>query len=33
MPAVSENAVLIPIDMQRAFDAAPWPRRWNKKLD
>lgn len=27
------NAVLLPIDMQQAFDAAPWPRRWNDKVD
>jgi nicotinamidase-related amidase len=27
------NAVLLPIDMQRAFDAPPWPRRWNDKVD
>lgn len=27
------NAVLLPIDMQRAFDGAPWPRRWNDKVD
>lgn len=33
MAAIPENAVLIPIDMQRAFDADPWPRRWNEKLD
>lgn len=33
MPTIPENAVLIPIDMQRAFDAAPWPRRWNDRLD
>jgi nicotinamidase-related amidase len=33
MPVIPEDAVLIPIDMQRAFDAAPWPRRWNDKLD
>lgn len=33
MPAIPENAVLIPIDMQRAFDADPWPRRWNERLD
>jgi nicotinamidase-related amidase len=25
--------VLIPIDMQRAFDAPPWPRRWNQAVD
>lgn len=28
-----ESAVLLPIDMQRAFDAPPWPRRWNEKVD
>ncbi|MCA1404598.1 isochorismatase family protein [Ensifer sp. IC3342] len=28
-----DNAVLIPIDMQRAFDAAPWPPRWNDRVD
>ncbi|AUX77042.1 cysteine hydrolase family protein [Sinorhizobium fredii] len=28
-----ENAVLIPIDMQRAFDAVPWPPRWNGRVD
>jgi nicotinamidase-related amidase len=33
MPTLPENAVLIPIDMQRAFDTAPWPRRWNDRLD
>jgi nicotinamidase-related amidase len=27
------NAVLLPIDMQRAFDAKPWPNRWNKDID
>ena len=27
------NAVLLPIDMQRAFDAPPWPRRWNDHVD
>ncbi len=27
------NAVLLPIDMQRAFDAPPWPRRWNDRVD
>ncbi len=27
------RAVLLPIDMQRAFDRAPWPRRWNGKVD
>jgi nicotinamidase-related amidase len=24
-----ENAVLLPIDMQRGFDEASWPKRWN----
>jgi nicotinamidase-related amidase len=24
---------LLPIDMQKAFDGAPWPRRWNANLD
>ena len=33
MPSFPDNAVLIPIDMQQAFDAAPWPRRWNERLD
>ena len=33
MPTIPQNAVLIPIDMQRAFDAAPWPPRWNDRLD
>ena len=28
-----ERAVLLPIDMQRAFDAPPWPRRWNDQVD
>lgn len=28
-----DNAVLIPIDMQQAFDAAPWPPRWNGDVD
>jgi nicotinamidase-related amidase len=28
-----ERAVLLPIDMQQAFDAPPWPRRWNSKVD
>jgi nicotinamidase-related amidase len=27
------NAVLLPIDMQRAFDAKPWPNRWNHDVD
>lgn len=27
------NAVLLPIDMQRAFDDPKWPRRWNDAVD
>ena len=27
------NTVLLPIDMQQAFDSAPWPRRWNESVD
>jgi len=27
------TTVLIPIDMQQAFDATPWPRRWNHRVD
>ena len=27
------RAVLLPVDMQRAFDSAPWPRRWNAAVD
>lgn len=27
------QAVLLPIDMQQAFDGAPWPRRWNRQVD
>ncbi len=30
---ISKNTALIPIDMQQAFDAAPWPKRWNDKVD
>ena len=28
-----DRAVLLPIDMQQAFDAPPWPRRWNDSVD
>lgn len=28
-----DRAVLLPIDMQQAFDARPWPRRWNGQVD
>jgi nicotinamidase-related amidase len=27
------RAVLLPVDMQQAFDSSPWPRRWNDKVD
>lgn len=27
------DAVLLPIDMQMAFDQPPWPRRWNLAVD
>lgn len=27
------NAVLLPIDMQKAFDGPSWPRRWNEEVD
>jgi nicotinamidase-related amidase len=28
-----DRAVLLPIDMQQAFDSPPWPRRWNDRVD
>ena len=28
-----DHAVLLPIDMQQAFDAPPWPCRWNEEVD
>ena len=28
-----DRAVLLPIDMQQAFDGSPWPRRWNDRVD
>lgn len=28
-----DRAVLLPIDMQQAFDGRPWPRRWNDAVD
>jgi nicotinamidase-related amidase len=28
-----DRAVLLPVDMQQAFDVAPWPRRWNSQVD
>ncbi|MCB8821511.1 cysteine hydrolase family protein [Microvirga rosea] len=27
------NTVLLPVDMQRAFDLPSWPRRWNEAVD
>ncbi len=29
----SDKTALIPVDMQQAFDRAPWPRRWNDNVD
>lgn len=31
--AIPDTAVLLPIDMQQAFDSAPWPHRWNGDVD
>ena len=28
-----DRAVLLPIDMQQAFDGPEWPRRWNPDVD
>jgi nicotinamidase-related amidase len=28
-----DRAVLLPVDMQQAFDRPPWPRRWNEHVD
>ncbi|MGJ7042389.1 nicotinamidase-related amidase [Shinella sp. BE166] len=33
MPTIPQSAVLIPIDMQQAFDETAWPQRWNSKAD
>lgn len=33
MPLDLTNAVLLPIDMQKAFDLPSWPRRWNAAVD
>jgi nicotinamidase-related amidase len=27
------RAVLLPVDMQKAFDAPSWPKRWNAQVD
>jgi len=28
-----DRAVLLPIDMQQAFDGPQWPQRWNREVD
>ena len=28
-----DRTILLPIDMQRAFDGPEWPRRWNSSVD
>lgn len=28
-----DHAVLLPIDLQQAFDCPPWPCRWNEQVD
>ena len=33
MPFDLTSAVLLPIDMQKAFDGPSWPRRWNGAVD
>lgn len=33
MPLDLSDAVLLPVDLQRAFDGPPWPRRWNAEVD
>jgi nicotinamidase-related amidase len=33
MPSDLMNAVLLPIDLQKAFDDPTWPRRWNAAVD
>lgn len=30
---ITADAILLPVDMQQAFDSAPWPRRWNDAVD
>jgi len=30
---LDDRTVLLPIDMQTAFDGPPWPRRWNRAVD
>lgn len=33
MSVLPDDAVLVPIDMQRGFDEPSWPRRWNAEVD
>jgi nicotinamidase-related amidase len=33
MPPLNPRTVLLPVDMQTAFDGAPWPPRWNADID
>jgi nicotinamidase-related amidase len=33
MPLDLDRAVLLPVDMQQAFDGPDWPRRWNDRAD
>ena len=33
MTALDDASVLLLIDLQRAFDREPWPRRWNHDVD
>jgi nicotinamidase-related amidase len=33
MTVITDRTVLLPIDMQAAFDDPKWPRRWNKDVD
>lgn len=33
MPLDLTNAILLPIDLQKAFDEPSWPRRWNRDVD
>lgn len=32
-PKITDRSVLLPIDMQQAFDEPSWPRRWNERVD
>ncbi|BAI74533.1 isochorismatase hydrolase (plasmid) [Azospirillum sp. B510] len=33
MTSLPAASLLLLVDMQRAFDGPPWPRRWNRALD